>query len=127
MSARLITVDETEWWDRIAAAVDMLVRLPEARRGTARAGGKAVRVIGDPDWPLDPSRDPAAGAVNAYVFRSVRNAEILRRLTQLPDETTLDNLMEPLAVYCAEMNSFVSVNDPLTPLEEHLERLQKAS
>lgn len=126
MPARSITVDETEWWDRIAAAVDMLVRLPQARRGAVRSGGKAVQVIGDPDWPREPSPN-AAGAVTAYVFRSVRDAEILRRLTQLPDETTLDNLMEPLAVYCIEMNSFVSVNDPLTPLEEHLARLQKGS
>ena len=53
--------------------------------------------------------------VTAYVFDGIRDVEILRRLTQMPDETPLDMM---------EMSSLVVVNDPATPLKEHLHRLQ---
>ena len=97
----ILIVTETEWWDRVAMAVDLLLR-----RGSAK--------------PV------TAGDATAYIFQDVRDPEILRRLNQMPDETPLDLLVQPIAVYCPEMRSLVSVNDPSTPLEEHLKKLEGA-
>jgi hypothetical protein len=99
-------VTETEWWDRIAMAVDRLAVLPGTR---ARA--------------IPPE---ALSGVTAHVFDDVRDVETLRRLTQMPDETPSDMLRRPFAVYCPDMKSFVSVNDPSTPLEAHLKILEES-
>lgn len=103
MNARQAVVSETEWWDRIAMALDRL---------TARSAAQRRDVGTLPD------------GVTAYVFDGITDVETLRRLTQMPDETPTDLLILPFSVYCPEMNSFVSVNDPETPLEEHLRRLR---
>lgn len=104
MDARKVIVTETEWWDRIAMAVDRLAALAP-RPGTA---------------------GPLPGGVTAHVYDDVKDTETLRRLTQMPDETPSDLLRLPFAVYCPDMNGFVSVNDPDTPLEAHLQRLKEA-
>jgi hypothetical protein len=62
--------------------------------------------------------------VTAYVFEHLREVEILRRRTQMPDERLLDMLVDPFAVYYTAMSPLVVVNDPSTPLNEHLHRLQ---
>jgi hypothetical protein len=98
-----VTVTETEWWDRIAMAADLLA----VRAHPRDLGGR-----------LPPG-------VSAAVYDQVEDVEALRRLTQLPDETPMDLLVLPFSVYCPEMRSFVSVNDPGTTLEEHLRRLEE--
>jgi hypothetical protein len=121
---RRITVDETGWWDRIAAAADMLAARPDARRGSAVAGGRTLQIIGNRAPRTAPETAPA-DSVAAYIFHGVRDTEVLRRLTQMPDETPFDLLAGPVAVYCPDLKCFVSVNDEDTALEEHLENLGK--
>lgn len=129
MAAKDYVIDETEWWDRAAVAVDMLLKKEGVRRRETQAGGRAVRVYTNVPAAGDISADPGRTAepdVTAYLFQGLRDAEILRRLNQMPDETPLDLLMAAFAIYCPEMKSFISVNDPAVPLEEHLKKMDAA-
>lgn len=104
MDGRCAFVTEIEWWDRVAMALDRLSLRSDARRRDVKA--------------LLPA------GVEAYVYEEVRDVETLRRITQMPDETPSDLLILPFSLYCLEMNSFVSINDPDTSVGEHLRRLQ---
>jgi hypothetical protein len=122
-----IFIDETEWWDRLAVTVDMMERLPGVKKWDAPAFGKTVRWIGDGTPPAGATPAGAASpAATVYAFPSLTIVEILRRVTQMPDETPLDMLAVPFAVYCRDMKSVVSVNDPSTPLEAHLKTLEES-
>jgi hypothetical protein len=118
-------VTETEWWDRIAVAVELLEKLPGAARRRVEAAGRSVQWVGDGPVPGAPAADARPADATAYVFPSLKNVEILRRITQMPDETPLDMLAVPFAVYCPDMAAFVAVNMPEVPLEEHLKRLEE--
>jgi hypothetical protein len=123
---REVYVGETEWWDRIAAAVEALERRAGVRRRFVRVGERAIEIVDDGQVLIPTGTEaerPGGRAVTAYVFPRLKDTEILRRLTQLPDETPMDNLLRPFAVYCPEMESFVSVNDLETSLEQHLKKL----
>lgn len=104
MDGRCAFVTEIEWWDRVAMALDRL----SAGSGAHRRDVKALLPAG----------------VEAHVYEGIRDVETLRRITQMPDETPSDLLILPFNLYCLDMNSFVSINDPDTPMEEHLRRLQ---
>ena len=119
-------ISELEWWDRVAMALELLERKPGTQQGVVTIGPESVAWVGN-GVPPKPFVEGKTAEVTAYVFGEVRDAEILRRLNQMPDETPLDLLMEPFSFYCPEVRSFVSVNAPEVSLERHLEKLRSAS
>ncbi|MGQ0644175.1 MAG: hypothetical protein ACT4O3_01625 [Elusimicrobiota bacterium] len=122
--SRALYADETQWWDGPAMAVDMLLKRPGVRRAKLAAARGAVDWAGDAEAPALPAASGAA-AYTVYAFAGLRDVEILRRLNQMPDETPLDLLSQPFAVYCPDIKTLVTVNDPDFSLEEGLERLER--
>jgi hypothetical protein len=123
---RETVIDEIEWWDRVAMAVDMLLKRSGAQRRKFLAGETRVEWIGN-DASLFSGRETisdGAPDLTAYVFSGVQDVEILRRLNQMPDETPLDLLAQPFSLYCPEMNSFVSINNSSVSLEEHVAKMK---
>jgi hypothetical protein len=117
-----IIVDETEWWDRVAAAVDLLERRPGLSRLALLAAGRAVAVVTDrPVWTEPRTEEPPR--VTAYVFDGAAGDEVVRRITQLPDETPADLLSRPVKVFCPDLNSLVCINEPSAGLDALVRRL----
>jgi hypothetical protein len=127
LNARVI--DELEWWDRTAPALDILLQRPGLHRAVINAGGRTVDWTGDAPPPAGatPAAPGAAPEATAYLFHHLQDPEGLRRLNQLPDDLPLDLLARPFALYCPDMKSFVCVNAPEVPLEEHLQKLKETS
>jgi hypothetical protein len=113
----------------VAAAVDLLVRKPGVNRRVVAVAGQTVEWIGP-----EGSGPPAASGegrgssdATAYVFDDLGDREILRRLNQMPDETPMDLLRLPFAIYCRDVRSLVSINQPAASLEEHLRKLARGA
>lgn len=103
-------------------AVELLIKKSGAGRVRCLVGVRVVECVGNASPSAASSDGPVA--VTGYLFKDISDSEILRRLTQMPDETPSDMLVEPFDIYCPEMNSFVSINNPAVSLETHLSRLQ---
>jgi len=124
-------VTETEWWDRVGMAVDMLEKLSNVQRKKLIVAGQTVEWVGNhfkefvaAFQGLKEASVSSPVDVTAFIFGGIENSEILRRLNEMPDETPLDMLILPFSIYCPELKSFVSVNDFSVSLEEHLDKMK---
>lgn len=116
-------VSETQWWDNVAMALDLALERVNLQNVKVMALGQVVDCRTDAVQPAPAAPPEAPATVFAWLLNELRDREILRRLNQMPDETPMDLLILPFAIYCPENMSFVSVNNPSVTLEEHLRKL----
>jgi len=124
-------VTETEWWDRVAMAVDMLEKSINVQRKKLIVAGQTVEWVGNhfkefvaAFQGLTEASASSSVDVTAFMYDGIESSEILRRLNQMPDETPRDLLILPFSIYCPELKSFVSINDFSVSLEEHLDKMK---
>ncbi len=121
---REVFLDETEWWDRVAMSLELLEKKYGAKKTLLRVGDRTVQWVGNcPPPGSSVVEKPRAAEATAYLFRDVADVEILRRLSQMPDESEIELLVRPFVFYCPETASFVGINLPGLPLEEMLPKL----
>jgi hypothetical protein len=118
-----IVVDETEWWDRLAMAVELIEKKSAVKKGVVTVGDESVSLITDRAADFELSAPPAAATI--YFLEHLEDSEILRRMSQMPDETPKDLLMRPMAFYCPEEKTAVCVNSPGTALTYLLAQLRR--
>lgn len=121
---REVFIDETEWWDRVAMSLDLLEKKFGAKKVLVRSGDRTVQWVGNCPPPQGLAVEkPRAADATAYVFKEVSDVEILRRLSQMPDESEIELLVRPFIFYCPETVSLVGINLPEMPLADMLKKL----
>ena len=119
-------ISEMEWWDRVAMALDLLAARQKLSPRPCLFEGENVGITSNrQDIPFQSRPSGGPTRASAYFFSDLRDSEILRRLTQMPDETFLDLLTAPFLIHCPEMKSLVSVNHPVDAWAPQLKEFMK--